>query len=81
MVVTLLEEQPDMSKSHGYDGTNFYFGTFRVSGYEENCEVYVSLKNPQVIVVETVDKVILFNDKSQSETLEMYELLRELTTE
>lgn len=79
--VMLLDKCPSMSKSHGYDGSNFYFGTFRVSGYEENCEVYLSLKNPQVIVVETKDKTILFNDKSTEETFEMYELLLELTGE
>ena len=73
--VSLLEKYPSMSKNNGYNGTNFNFGTFRVSGVG-TCEVYLNLKNDIAIQVVTNQETILFNMKTKEETEKAYEQLK-----
>ncbi len=74
--VTLLKDCPSMSKKHGYNGSKFNFGTFRVSGMG-TCEVYVYTHLDQAIEVTTEQNIILFNMESQEETLEAYHQLKD----
>lgn len=74
--VTMLEKRPAMSKSSGYDGTKYYFGTFQVSGYGA-CQVYVCLKTKTVLLVETKDRIYFINGEDEEETRQMYRLLTE----
>lgn len=74
--VTMLEERPAMSKSNGYDGTKYYFGTFNVSGYG-TCQVYVCLKTESVLMVETRYRIYFINGEDEEETGQMYRLLTE----
>ncbi len=72
--VELLEQYPDMSKNSGYNGGTLNLGDFHVSGYGD-CEVFVSLKNPQVIVVTTKNKTVIFNNEKEAITVGMYNSL------
>ena len=76
--VSMLEKIPKMSKNSGYDGSNFYFGSFSVNGYDNQCEVYISLRNPQVILIETTNKTIIVNHKDTDKTIQMYNLLLDI---
>ena len=72
--VELLEHYPSLHKNYGYDGTVYYIGQFNADGYGQS-EVHICLKTASAVVVQTKDKVYIFNDESEEGTKQMYELI------